>query len=331
MLRIVTHIECLLLVHDCVIVPKFGGFVLQNVPARKEDAEHIFYPSRKEIGFNATLQHTDGLLCESYMQKYAVSYQQAQMMLEEDVEEMKRILLHERTLAMDVLGMFSLGEEGQPVFHPGQSERFSIDSYGLPVFHFPALASLQTTEDISLSQRKKDLFYIPVSRRLLRTVTASAAAVTLFLLISTPVKDVSREAYTASFIPTEIVVAPIVEQRVHPVMPKSVFAESPVAIPVHQTETADVKQPFKQVVDKTQTIRPKTYHVVIASFPSEVQANEYLSDVDRHQYANAGMVMRSGKCRIYADKFDNREEAETYLSTLRADSQYKDAWLFICR
>ena len=77
MLRIVTHIERLLLVHDCVIVPKFGGFVLQAVPAVQHMEEHTFRPLRKEIGFNMTLQHNDGLLPESYMQMYAVSYRQA--------------------------------------------------------------------------------------------------------------------------------------------------------------------------------------------------------------------------------------------------------------
>ena len=43
MLRIETHIKRLLLVHDCVIVPKFGGFVLQAVPAMQMK-EHIFRP-----------------------------------------------------------------------------------------------------------------------------------------------------------------------------------------------------------------------------------------------------------------------------------------------
>ena len=74
MLRIITHIERLLLVHDCVIVPKFGGFVLQTVSAVCNGEEHLFSPQRKEIVFNITLQHNDGLLSESYMQMYGVNY-----------------------------------------------------------------------------------------------------------------------------------------------------------------------------------------------------------------------------------------------------------------
>ena len=86
MLRIITFIVRLLMMHDCVILPKFGGFVLQTLPATYQEEEHLFRPIRKEVMFNVTLQHTDGLLCESYMQTYGVDYRKAQLMLEEDIE-----------------------------------------------------------------------------------------------------------------------------------------------------------------------------------------------------------------------------------------------------
>ena len=198
MLRIVTHIERLLLVHDCVIVPKFGGFVLQAVPAMQHKEEHTFRPLRKEIGFNMTLQHNDGLLPESYMQMHEVSYRQAQLMLEEDVEDIKNILQQYGKLSLGVLGSFSIGEEGQMIFHPGETDLFSVGSYGLPVFHFPVLAPLEMEREeavLLVSQKeKKDTLYIPISRKLIRTVMASAAAVALFLLVSTPVRDVNQEA-----------------------------------------------------------------------------------------------------------------------------------------
>ena len=68
MLRIVGHIEHLLSVHDCVIVPDFGGFVVQTLPVRYDAGMHRFEPMRKDIVFNETLQYNDGLLIEAYMQ-----------------------------------------------------------------------------------------------------------------------------------------------------------------------------------------------------------------------------------------------------------------------
>ena len=112
MLRIITHIERLLLTHDCVILPKFGGFVLQTLPATYQEEEHLFRPMRKEVMFNVTLQHTDGLLSESYMQTYGVDYRKAQLMLEEDIEALNVSLEQDKRITLGRIGTFSIGEEG---------------------------------------------------------------------------------------------------------------------------------------------------------------------------------------------------------------------------
>ena len=208
MLRIITHIERLLLTHDCVILPKFGGFVLQILPATYEEEEHSFRPMRKEVMFNVTLQHTDGLLSESYMQTYGVDYRKAQLMLEEDIEALNVSLEQDKRITLGRIGTFSIGEEGQTIFTPGDSGVFNADSYGLSSFHFPVLRSLEEErEEVALltGKKKKDVFYIPVSRKLIRVVAASAAAVALFFVVSTPVKEVNLSAYTASFVPTEMI------------------------------------------------------------------------------------------------------------------------------
>lgn len=341
MLRIITHIERLLLVHDCVIVPKFGGFVLQTVSAVYNSEEHLFHPKSKEIVFNITLQHNDGLLSESYMQMYGVNYNKAQLMLEEDVEDMKKALQENKKLSLGVLGSFSLGQEGQVVFHPGESEAFSVSSYGLAAFHFPLLKPVMAErEDAALlaGEKKKDTVYIPVNRKFIRVVAASAAAVALFLLVSTPVKDVNQAAYTASFIPAEMVVknvpeikaeetvAPVVETVVAERKAPEVKKKAAAVVPAPKVKKAET--PSKPKVNKP---NPKMYHIVIASFPTEEQADKFIAGVDRKDCKNVSKVVRDGKYRIYADKFDNREQAESYMATLRMNDKYKDAWLFISR
>ena len=349
MLRIETHIKRLLLVHDCVIVPKFGGFVLQAVPAMQMK-EHIFRPFQKEISFNVTLQHNDGLLLESYMQMYAVDSRQAGLMLEEDVMDMKNVLLQHKEFSMDELGTFTIGEEGQMIFQSNETELFSISSYGLPTFHFPVLELSQVEQKgvtfITPIEKKKDVYYIPISRRLIRTAVASAAAIALFLLVSTPVKDIRQEAYTASFIPTEVIAQKsVIEEHV---LTKAQVQDSSVKDePAEELITREVKKVLpkeltskkqSQPITKKQTTEstkvksvPKMYHIVIASFPSEKQADEYLMGVDRTVCKHVSKVVRDGKYRIYADKFDNRKEAEAYMTNLRANPKYKDAWLYICR
>ena len=94
----------------------------------------------------------------------------------------------------------------------------------------------------------------------------------------------------------------------------------------------EVKKELVAPAPKVKSVAPKKmYHIVIASFPTEEQANEYISGVDRAQCKNVSKVVRDGKYRIYADKFNNRADAESYMATLRKIDKYKDAWLFISR
>lgn len=221
--RIIEHIERLLLRHDCVIIPDFGGFVLQSVPAVYMGDEHSFTPARKEIVFNPTLTYNDGLLTESYMQEYAMDFRNALQLLREDVSGMKEMLDDDAEFQFGRIGLF-MKEDDRILFIPGKNSDllFSTSSYGLPVFHYLSLASRKPVAGIAnepvaedtvtglkkaenpLPKSKNVIYTIPVTRTFVRVLAATAAAVVLFLLISTPVKDVNKASYSASFIPQEI-------------------------------------------------------------------------------------------------------------------------------
>lgn len=223
--RIIEHIEGLLLRHDCVIIPDFGGFVLQAVPAVYMGDEHSFTPARKEIVFNPTLTHNDGLLAESYMQKYTVDFKQALQLVREDVSAIKETLDDDSEFQFGRVGLF-MKEGDRILFMPDKSSDliFSTSSYGLPVFHYLSLVSrklsagftnepVPVVEETSVAGTKKAedplkskniIYTIPVTRTFVRVLAAAASAVVLFLLVSTPVKDVNKASYSASFIPPEI-------------------------------------------------------------------------------------------------------------------------------
>ena len=317
MLEIGKHIERLLVMHDCVIVPSWGGFVLRSLSAVCDREGHMFTPRRREIVFNATLTHNDGLLTESYMQTYGVDYNKAQLMVDEDVAKMKALLHEEKTLRLGALGRFDLGSEGQMVFYPGNSPVLSVDSYGLETFHMTPLQHIHEGE-------KKDTLYIPVSRRFLRVAVASAAAVALFFLVSTPVRDVERSAYTASFVPSMVMehapVAEPAEAEPSGEAPKMAVVEAPKNI---DAELVKAETPKAMPAGKK-------YHIVVGSFPSKEQASKFMTE-NKDDAMDFSMVERDGRCRVCAYTFSNREEAESRLATLRTNEKYKDAWLFICR
>ena len=219
--RIIKHIERLLLQHDCVIIPEFGGFVLQSATAVYLGNEHSFTPARKEIVFNPTLTHNDGLLVESYMQEYYMDFDKAQQLVRKDVASMKSTFDDSSELQLGKIGFF-VKEDDRLLFMPAKSSDvlFSTRSYGLPIFHYLPLSAripLMTTQAVVTSncdtgtqeaktenRSKNIIYYIPVTRTFFRIIAVAAAAILLFLFISTPVSDVNNAAYTASFVPQEI-------------------------------------------------------------------------------------------------------------------------------
>ncbi|MGM0376598.1 MAG: SPOR domain-containing protein, partial [Bacteroidota bacterium] len=71
------HISDLLYVHDCVIVPGLGGFVANHKPAVVVEERNLFRPPSKEIGFNRSLSHNDGLLAKHVSQREQISWEES--------------------------------------------------------------------------------------------------------------------------------------------------------------------------------------------------------------------------------------------------------------
>lgn len=331
MQRIIAHIEHLLLTHDCVIVPKLGGFVLQTVPASYSAEEHIFRPMRKDLLFNRTLNHQDGLLVEAYMKKYAVGYSKAAEMVSQDVEVLLQRLNACGQIELGAIGTLRLGDEAQLVFTVAEENQLGIGAYGLPSFYLTPLSLLKREEEdlfipaySSDELKRKDKIYIGINKSVIRVATAVAAVIAFVLLISTPIRDVNPSTYTASFIPSEVTVNKPAEH-----LNPGVVEETTPALSVESevVPEATVLPEPAPVVQKT----GKTYYIVIGSFPNEESSRKFISQIDRTLSPNVGFVAKGEKVRVYSDKFDNREEAESYLSVVRQTDKYKDAWLFISR
>lgn len=333
MLKMLFHIERLLWIHNCVIVPDFGGFVLQNVPAGMNDETLSFHPVQREIVFNPSLTHNDGLLTESYMQTDEIEYEEAAEKLKEDIQQLTRELSLHRKVTFGKMGTFTRSESGSLVFEPTQEHGlFAANSYGLPVFNLLSIKDIvqekatvpETYEEPKKANRK--VFYLPINRTLIQVAGAAAAAVALFLLMSPPVKDVNPGTYEASIIP---------RSAVHKIQETtSSIAES---IP-NLRQLAEQKAPTNEQAGNTESQstltsvpvgKERTYFVIIGSFVTEDQANRHISSMGlQERFAQIGIVNRDNKVRVFAQSFTDKSEAETYLQTLRTQPDFESAWLF---
>ena len=72
------YISELLFLHNCIIIPEFGGFVGNKKPAQLNEKTGILKPPSKQILFNPNLKTNDGLLIAHIAHQENISQQSAQ-------------------------------------------------------------------------------------------------------------------------------------------------------------------------------------------------------------------------------------------------------------
>ena len=140
MFELVKHIEILLLDNDCVIVPELGGFIAHYQPAHYEEAEGVFLPPIRTVGFNPQLTMNDGMLAQAYMQTYHTDFPDAVRKIAEKVEELKEQLYKEGVMEMPGIGVLHYTIQDTYEFHPNESGILSPSLYALDAFTMKPLA-----------------------------------------------------------------------------------------------------------------------------------------------------------------------------------------------
>ncbi len=189
------HIENLLLEHDCVIIPGFGGFIVQHISARRVEAENLFLPPYRTVGFNPNLQLNDGLLVQSYMQAYDANYPEAYKLVEDAVDSLRQQLSALGDVKIPGVGKLVQNIEGSLDFYPNEEGVLSPMLYGLGSFEMEELTEetiVMHPASVAVKSEKKqkhNTLVIRINRKWLNNAVAVAAAVILFFFLSTPVDN----------------------------------------------------------------------------------------------------------------------------------------------
>jgi nucleoid DNA-binding protein len=130
-IEFISSIETLLLEHDCVVIPNFGGFVVNSRDFEYNETEFMIYPRRKFIAFNERLKSDDGILAMYIAQQNAISQKKAFEMVAIFGKEMKDELKKVQQLSFGNLGAFSLTEESKLNFEPNQTFNLDLSQFGL--------------------------------------------------------------------------------------------------------------------------------------------------------------------------------------------------------
>ncbi|MFA7275003.1 MAG: SPOR domain-containing protein [Crocinitomicaceae bacterium] len=126
----------LLLRHNCVVVPSFGGFVAQSTSAVIDMRSGIMQPPRKSVLFNRQLMNNDGLLIAHLSKQEGLEYASAEQLLKENVDNWNARLKEGQRVSIDKIGHLYLDAERNISFEQDRFFNLLLQSYGLSKVHF---------------------------------------------------------------------------------------------------------------------------------------------------------------------------------------------------
>ena len=301
--KICKHIEKLLSQHDYVIVPNFGGFVVQNQSA-------VILPNciaapKDTIGFNPLMHHSDGLLAIEIAKSESVSYREAMELIDQTVENINLKLQNGGKVHFGNLGVFQQSASGSTHFQPSASVDFLPQNLGLVDVRYSARMIR------SAGERRKVTFELPSSN----VYRYAAAAMLVFgLLLVTPEVNDVRRTNNADFSS----LAFMKDSSVH-------FANKAVAVVAKVTVVTD------SLLKKADAVELENFHVIVASLPTKKTADIYCKELTDKEFINACVVSSAHNYRVAIQSFTDRGLAVTFMENLRkTDSRFETAWV-LCK
>ncbi|MFL0161924.1 HU domain-containing protein [Aquirufa salirivi] len=139
---IVNLIETLLYEHDCIIIPNFGGFVVNVKDFEFNAKEGKIYPRKRWIAFNERLRSDDGILATAWAKKEGISHKVAFDQISQFSQSLKDSLKSEPILVLPKLGTFSLTAESKISFLPNPEQNFDLSQFGLLPVALPSSSKI---------------------------------------------------------------------------------------------------------------------------------------------------------------------------------------------
>ncbi len=174
----------LLLKHDCVIMPNFGGFVCNPENARIDQVSHIITPPARRVMFNQNLKSNDGLLVQTVAQNNGLTYSDALKAIDDIITEFKNKLELVNQIEIDAFGIFRLNAEANYVFLPNKHNTYLYASFGLmPLQATPVIDLAIGTKRTRLFKDRKNTAPIGKKQRAKNIALKALTAVLVVMLL----------------------------------------------------------------------------------------------------------------------------------------------------
>ncbi len=330
-MKIVKHIENLLLNENSVIVPGFGCFMANALSARFDNIENLFLPPLRTLGFNPRVNINDSILVQSYIDAYQLSYPDAEKEIKREVEDIKQELSNNGFFDFKGIGVLSYNN-GEYDFTPHTSGILTPSIYGidaLDIEKLDAVIAAKNSDDTKVNAilkpsfvpsecKKKSIFakeddepiVITIKRSTLRKCATAAAVVALAILSVIPMK------YAANTM-QEVQVASVFNWK-------------------SETSVVEKKAPAKKVVAKKIVVKkqeaPKApeakeanFTVVLAAGISMEGAKYYAEELKKEGVP--ATIEGEKSPMVVFGTYANIEDAKAEIAKHQDNEKFKIAWI----
>jgi len=304
MISVAQQISNLLFAHECVIIPSLGAFVSTTVSAQFDEDKNVFLPPSKEIGFNRSLSHNDGLLISTLAQENKISYGKAKIMVEQFITDLLDELKQGHHFNIEKVGTLKQDALGYMQFVADKSEAYLMDAFGLSSFHFePVIKPRALTAD----NREVRRLLQPVS---LKQIAASVAVLVGLFAVSQKLDNPMLDKHIDSA--SAIMFA----------KPNTPYVANEATLTVEASEIAEANVVEVEVEEK------RSYYLIAGSFKKESQAERFLSIIQEMGEDQAFVLASPNKrFRVAISGFVDKTSAIDQLNIYRKKEDFKTVWI----
>lgn len=308
------YTEFLLISHSCVIIPDLGAFIINNESTEYLE-EEIRVPEYSVI-FNQDLKHNDGLLCSLIRQHENISYEASCKKIKQAVLNIKSALQKNSKIKCHNLGEF-ITNENHSISFIANNQYFHPSVFGLE----PVLLRQVTEIDIEdTSKKRKAKKNYSIGR-----IASAAALILFFLAPSIDITDQDSRKFNqqASFVHllSNSTDTKAESQAITDNISISDATKKESVITSTEGENSIIQSQEKK-------ISPRTYYIILGSEKNEYEA-QILKNKIEADFPNITVLKVKNRYRLYSVSFDEKPEAEKYLTKFRNDNpKYKTAWLY---
>lgn len=296
--------------HDCVVIPGLGAFIVNMVPAHIDYEKRVVTPPSRSLMFNQAVALDDGLLANSIARKNSISFEDARQIVVRHVALFKEELEKSGKASVGNLGTLSMGEEGNIIFSPAESNFFSPSAIGyasIPLqFHSDSTDPQQESENTQSSERRFNLKITPTFTKI--AVMVAVILTVVITVILNPLPSDNREQ-RASVVPVE-----------------SILKSTPATTVIEKSIPLTDSIPAPAIKEEPEPAIPNHY-IIVATFRSAKEAEEYAAKNSTSEFQLSAIPSRK-VTRVAVAASDNKEELQKELNSRTISSKFPKAWIW---